>query len=253
MTRLFTILATLLLPLVWLNFGAIKDAFGEERDLKVRALSDHGEIVLSDNRRVCLEGIWLYGLEQVAHRAEASRQTLLNAILGQAIRIDHDAVATFDRYGCQIGPFPTRHDFTLQEKLLRMGLAIVRPDKSLTATHIDHWLALENDARKAKLGVWRDSASMPLKADAANEHIGQLSLVEGKVVRTSSNDRYLYLNFGKDWRTDFTVRVRQKLIRETGLEPDTYSGKTLRVRGFLQHSRGPLIDVYHLKQIEIIP
>lgn len=152
MTRFITILAAVLLSSGWLISTKAKEAFGEESVSKVRALSDHGELVLSDSRRVCLDGIWLHGFKRASHRAEALRQAVLDVVHGQADRFSFDETATFDRYGCQVALFQTIDGLPLQQELLRLGLAVVRPGSSLASSeHIDHWLALEKSARQAKL------------------------------------------------------------------------------------------------------
>lgn len=96
-------------------------------------------------------------------------------------------------------------------------------------------------------------ARHPKLVAEADKSIGRFTLLEGKVLHMSSNDRYTYLNFGRNWRTDFTIRIRQRLLGEGGLETEGLSGKIIRVRGFVQEARDPLIDITHLKQIEIIP
>jgi hypothetical protein len=227
----------------------------EPRFLEIRAVSDHGKLILVDNRQVCLSNIWLGGHSLSSAQKVALKKGVEGVIGGRMVRIDHQHdQPTFDRYGCLSAIVETEEGISLQEALLQRGLAMVQPSlSSMTPGDIDGWLAIEEKARRAGLGLWRDHRFRPKKAKALVEHIGKTNLVEGRVVRTSSNDRYTYLNFGRDWRTDFTVRIRNKLLKQGGIEPDHFDGKQLRVRGFVQEARGPLIDISHLKQIEVMP
>ncbi len=93
----------------------------------------------------------------------------------------------------------------------------------------------------------------PKPADDLSAWVGTRQLVEGRVRRVSETDRYVYLNFGIDWRTDFTTRLDRKMIKSAGFDVTALRGKKLRVRGVLVESRGPLIDIAHLKQIEFLP
>jgi hypothetical protein len=64
-----------------------------------------------------------------------------------------------------------------------------------------------------------------------------------------------YLNFGADWRSDFTITIAPKdrrLFEADGIDPLIYQGKRVRVRGWLKSYNGPLIDATHPEQIEVI-
>ena len=65
----------------------------------------------------------------------------------------------------------------------------------------------------------------------------------------------VYLNFGPDWRTDFTVTLQAKarrLFRKAGLEPLSLEGREIRVRGWLKKFNGPMIEATHPEQIEVL-
>ena len=92
-----------------------------------------------------------------------------------------------------------------------------------------------------------------MSTDDLSHRIGERQLIEGRVRRVSDNDRYVYLNFGSDWRTDFTIRLDRKMIDTAGFDISRLAGTRLRARGVLQESRGPLMDIMHLQQIELLP
>ena len=65
-----------------------------------------------------------------------------------------------------------------------------------------------------------------------------------------------YLNFAKDWHSDFTVLVERKdseALKSPGIDVKTLAGKRLRVRGWVEWRNGPMIHVTLLEQIELLP
>lgn len=240
--------------LVGMSHGAEPALPATERSISVLEIADPGVLILGEDRQVCLGGVWLGGVSPSALQMAGLKQAMIELIGAQPVRIDEKFPPVFDRYGCELAKVVTANGVSLQRALLMQGLAMVRPSLAASSfSDLEAWLVLEEEARQAKLGIWRDQSSWPKKASAMDEHIGKTSLVEGRVIRVFENDRYVYLNFGKDWRSDFTVRLRQKLLKRNSLQPDHFDGKRLRIRGFVQEARGPLIHISHLKQIEIIP
>jgi len=65
----------------------------------------------------------------------------------------------------------------------------------------------------------------------------------------------VYLNFGADWRSDFTVALRRdalKTFAAAGVDPLGYAGRLIRVRGWLTSYNGPMIEATHPEQIEVL-
>jgi len=79
-------------------------------------------------------------------------------------------------------------------------------------------------------------------------------IVEGRVRDVADRSGRVYLNFGEDWRTDFTATIAPSdrdsfggsKIALTDLE-----GRNVRVRGWLKQRNGPMIEVSHPEQIEL--
>ncbi len=65
----------------------------------------------------------------------------------------------------------------------------------------------------------------------------------------------VYLDFGRNWTTDFTVTVGTQdaaLLESEGLALHDLEGRRVRVRGWLSQSNGPMIRVDHREQIEVL-
>ncbi|MGI9417529.1 MAG: thermonuclease family protein [Geminicoccaceae bacterium] len=227
--------------------GALAVAVG------VEAIGDDGELKLDGGSTLCLSGIWVPEETESRGTSERWRSVWRKLIRDGGYRHVADPNARRDRYGCSIADVENDDGLSLAGTLVEAGWALVDPTTAPDDAAIDAMLALEDRARRARRGIWRDRSGWPRVADDLADRIGTRQIVEGRVRRTSENDRYLYLNFGADWRTDFTTRLDRRMMETGGFEAADYDGKKLRVRGVVVESRGPLIDIFHLKQIEFLP
>jgi hypothetical protein len=214
--------------------------------LAVQEVRASGALVLRDGRALCLAGI-------VAPEGTDWWAGWLAVIDGNRFFHRHDAAAKRDRYGCVLAEVETADGLTLQEAFLTAGWAVVDPQSVVDdEVALDAWLDAEDEARRRGRGLWQVPKNRAKAADDLEGWIGTRQLVEGRVRRVSVNDRYVYLNFGADWRTDFTARLERKMTDRLGVDVDELRGKALRVRGVLEESRGPLIHISHIKQIEYL-
>jgi micrococcal nuclease len=142
----------------------------------------------------------------------------------------------------------------IQGELLRLGMARVYsfPDNR---SQIAAMLKIERKARKAKRGIW-DHYFYEIRTDEeAEEHIGTFQLVQGRIANAAKVRTRIYLNFGKNWRKDFTIMLRsraRRYFRKIRIDPLGLKGKTVLVRGWLRKRNGPMIEVTHPEQIEVI-
>jgi endonuclease YncB( thermonuclease family) len=141
---------------------------------------------------------------------------------------------------------------TLQEMLIAAGAARVAPQ---TGGHdfIKRLFALEEDARISRRGLWALAGYRIFNADSAWGAVGGFHLVEGTVARVAQFSGRFYLNFGEDYRTDFTAGATSALYRrwaEAGDDLATFSGTRIRVRGLVEAINGPSIDLKHPLQVE---
>jgi hypothetical protein len=142
----------------------------------------------------------------------------------------------------------------VQGEMLRLGMARVHTfvDNHALAAEM---LALEDEARTARRGLWRYRYYAVLSPEQAADHIDSFQLVEGRVVDAARVKSRIYLNFGEDWHTDFTVSLPTKRLaafEKAGISPLALKGKVIRVRGWLDDYNGPMIDVTHPAQIEVV-
>jgi endonuclease YncB( thermonuclease family) len=189
--------------------------------------------------------------------AEAARRALEQIATGRDLRVVTDGRRT-DRYGRLLA-----HVFVesgsgavwVQGELLRAGHARAYLPGGSNACFAQ-LLASEAAAREARAGLWSETAYRVQSASEVRSLlglVGTFQLVEGRIATVTGLRSAVYVNFGADWRTDFTISIRgaarrEALSRWTDLA--VLGGRLLRVRGWIERRGGPLIDIQDLSEIE---
>jgi endonuclease YncB( thermonuclease family) len=142
----------------------------------------------------------------------------------------------------------------VQGALLADGLARVAttPDNLLL---VPDMLRIEDDARQARRGLWDDAVYRVRTPEDAGDAVDSFQIVEGRVLAVAIRRRAGYLNFGADYRTDFTLSLSRealRLMRQANVDPMALQGIRVRARGWLRLFNGPLIEITHPEQIEVL-
>ncbi|MBI5682227.1 MAG: thermonuclease family protein [Deltaproteobacteria bacterium] len=119
----------------------------------------------------------------------------------------------------------------------------------------------EREAIKGKIGIWSVDKkfakdSKVISAIDASKYIGKVISVKGRVVGIFNTDKATFLNFGNDYKKDFTVVIFRKdkvKFNRNGITSfDLYKNKEIVVTGKIQEYNGPEIIVDNPSQIEVI-
>jgi endonuclease YncB( thermonuclease family) len=226
----------------------------------VASVTDGDTVVLADGSQVRLVGIQAPKLPLGRPDfpkwplAEDAKAALERLVLGKTVELRYGG-ARQDRHGRRLAQLYTQDGVWVQGTLLADGYARVYsfPDNRALVAEM---LALEGQARTHRRGIWADSFYAVLTPEEAARHIDTFQLVEGKVRNVAVVRGRAYLNFGADWRTDFTVAIDppdMRAFREAGLDPRKWEGRRVRVRGWLKAMNGPMIQATHPEQIELLP
>ncbi len=185
---------------------------------------------------------------------EASRKMLESLVRGRTLGVSFGG-AERDRHGRLLAHLHVNGSgLWVQGEMLKAGMARVYsfPDNR---ARVREMLALEKTARDARRGIWGLRFYAVRRPQDLFPLIGTFQLVQGRVLKAARVKGRVYLNFGDDWRQDFTVSLDAKarrLFRKTGLDPLTLAGKRIRVRGWLKKWNGPMIEATHPEQIEVL-
>jgi micrococcal nuclease len=116
-------------------------------------------------------------------------------------------------------------------------------------------LAREAEAREAGRGIWASRAFALRKPEEARRHVESFEIVEGRVSAVGHLAGRSTLLLGTDARDGLTIALlpeSRRLFREAGLDAQSLDGRRLRVRGWIRWWNGPLIEVSHPEQIEVL-
>ena len=187
--------------------------------------------------------------------AKEAKIALEKLILSKTVRL-HYGNARMDRHGRLLAHLTGPDGDWIQGAMLRLGMARVYtfPDNRALATDMQ---TAEASARTAQRGIWGHPFYRIRNADprALAEDIDTFQVIEGRVTGAADVRGVMYLNFGENWRDDFTVRVGRKaarLFKSSKLGPAAYQGKRVQVRGWLKSWNGPMIEASHPEQIVVL-
>ena len=257
-TRPFLFFAFLLPLLACLSWAALADeTVARGPDVTVLNVVSGDGFQTTEKLAVRLAGIYV-----PPPMSGAAQRWLQQTITGQRLSLWHDAGANddarppLDRYGRLLAYARMPDGAYVQGRMLALGLALVMTDKG-SRKMADAWLADETAARAGKKGLWADGAFRIMRADAPGLiPRGRFVIVEGIVLQAAQKKDRLYLNFGNDWKNDFSASLTPETFRALaadGKTVDQWQGASVRVRGWTESINGPLITVTHPEQIELLP
>ena len=142
----------------------------------------------------------------------------------------------------------------MQGALLRLGLARVYSFAD-NQTAVADMLVEERAARRAGRGIWALPFYRIRNPGELTGDIDSFQVVEGRVVAVAAVGRRVYLNFGLDWRTDFTAVVAAKkapAFAAAGIELARPAGRAVRLHGWIRRRNGPVLTLTHPAQIELL-
>ena len=231
---------------------------------RVAEVIDGDTLVLDDGREVRLVGIQAPKLPLgrpgfTAWPLAAEAKEALEALVhGETVVLGYGG-RRLDRHGRALahmatGPEQEDNGKWVQGALLRQGLARVYTFADNRAL-AGEMLRIEALAREAGRGIWSHHHYAVREAVRVDNAVSSFQLVSGPVLRAADVRGRIYLNFGEDWKTDFTVTLdsrTRRLFEAEGIDPLGYRGKRVRVRGWIESFNGPMIEASHPEQIEVI-
>ena len=214
----------------------------------VAGVRDGRTLLLTDGRELRLAAI---------EADDASRAALNALAAGRMLRLEKLGPEQ-DRYGRVVAiAYTDDARESLQQVMLAQGEARVsarvgdRPCAELL-------LKAERAARAAVRGLWADPNFAPLPSHDVTRITavrGQFALVEGKVLSVRESGATIYVNFGRRWTQDFAVTILKRHRRDfaaANIDPKELEGRRIRVRGWVEQRRGPIMEASVPEQIEVI-
>lgn len=240
------------------SWGRSGPAAGSGQQIvRIVDVDDAAQLVADDGSRLRLAHIEFPKRETGSGHWTVARPEVLDwlrsRVVGQELTLD-PARSSFDRGGRMLIDISIDEGQPLVAELLAEGFGILRPDLG-TVTDPEKLLAAEKQARGRRSGIWDGGLAGPVDHDDAGRLIGHYGLVTGRVLQSTPTRYYVYCNFGKRWREDFTVRIpteAARLLSRQGLDVTKLGGRKVMVRGWLFEEDGPMIEMTNRHEIEIL-
>jgi endonuclease YncB( thermonuclease family) len=227
----------------------------------VAAAIDGDTLRLVDGREVRLVGIlavkpWATGDEPLAAQ---SRAALAELSVGREVTL-FQAGRRMDRHGrtlahVRLVPADGSAGLWLQGAMLARGLARVYSTVDNRAL-VAEMLLLEREARTAGRGLWSERRYRVRTPEDVGDAMDGFHVVEGQVAAAAVVKGRAYLNFGADYKTDFTLTLdpaARRLFEAAGIGIESFKNARVRARGWIESFNGPMIEVTHPEQIEVLP
>lgn len=185
--------------------------------------------------------------------ADDAKRALTDLALGRQVTLLFDGQRE-DRHGRILAHLVRDDDVWLQGAMVAAGMARAYSfaDNRIAASVL---LAIEAQAQGGRLGIWAHPYYAIRRPEQTDTLIDSFQIVEGRVQAADRVRNRVYLNFGTNWRDDFTVSVATRdvdVFTAAGIDLLDLEGRTVRVRGWLNRRNGPMIEIDHPEQIEIV-
>lgn len=228
------------------------------------AVSEKGELVTNDNAHLVAAGLWL-PRNKDGHIDQNWKSELEETFIGKRVWLSYPGL-TRDARGRPVAIISLLEeaDFTesLQGNWLSQGRALTRlwPDQAEMA---NAFYPAEDIARLGRFGGWQqgegsgEADKFPFFAadDPARIQCNQFVIIQGSLRKVAEKrGGGFYLNFGEDYREDFTLVVEKRAFpKNQGLEYfQSLIGSTLQMRGWCYLYNGPTIRLEHAHNLRIL-
>ena len=186
--------------------------------------------------------------------AKQSKDYLAKVILGKSITL-HCLGNSTDRHGRTIAQ-AMLFGKSINQVMVKHGWAFAYPYKTQD-NMAQRYYRVEDHARAARLGIWRDTTYQPLPASKPKDiPIGKFVIINGTVQTHGKARQDHYLNFGDDWKSDFTIKLNKTNVKHIqkrlGFPIKALAGKQIEVRGWTEYGGGPMIELVHTARLRLI-
>lgn len=255
------------------NSGSHSKLIAGETGTVARVI-DGDSLVLESGLRVAMAGIQAPKPSRYDNRvgktnppwplADQARDTLQALVQGQKIQLFYGGKERdrYDRAVAQVFVLDKNAEtgIWLQHAMVKAGMVRVYSwqghEQDNTAL-----LSAEQDARKNAVGIWDTAKTGGFydirkpNPDPLAQYVDSVQIVEGIIVKTADVRGTIYLNFGADYRTDFTIAISKKsrrAFKHADYDPLTLTGAHVRVRGYLELYGGPIIWLNNPNRLEVL-
>ena len=144
--------------------------------------------------------------------------------------------------------FPAYPRKSYQEELLEAGLAFYFFEKDFDPLMQARFIKAEKTARENGKGLWQKPNQFYFLAHQPKKiALYRFGLVEGLLHAITKTKNGVYLNFGPDYKTDFTAFFPGHVWRNMrpNLRKQLKKGIYIEMRGYVRNYNGPFMNLRH--------
>ncbi|MDG1997035.1 MAG: thermonuclease family protein [Emcibacteraceae bacterium] len=181
-----------------------------------------------------------------------SKDILSQLTLGKEVNLYYGG-RKMDRYGRALAHLFLNDGTWVQGEKLKQGFARVysfADNRSI----VDEMLEQEYQARLNNSGIWALNFYKIKPQEISGNHTNSFQVISGRILDVAEVRSNTYLNFGDDYKNDFTIVVPnrvKKMFEKLDINLANLEGKNIFVRGWLKYYNGPSIDLTHPEQLII--
>lgn len=223
------------------------------KEVSILKVIDGDTVEITGGKRVRYIGINAPEMGMPFYKEATQKNKLL--VEGKRVNLEICKAEPRDRYG-RVLAWVYADSLLVNAELLKEGLARTFIIPPCGLERADEFKRYQDEAKGKGVGIWTNWEQDIISADQAHRFIGHARWVRGKVVETYDSGKAVFLNFGADYRKDFTIVIfREDLIyfERIGIDPRRfYKDKEVLVYGHIKEHNGPEIIVETPWEIEVI-
>lgn len=146
-----------------------------------------------------------------------------------------------DRHGNITAQIKDENGNWLQGELITKKLAFVYPESD--GLMANEMLDIESKTQKNNIITTAEIEQNP------TSYKGNFHIIEGVVTDIKTIKDKTFLNFGDDWKTDFTAVISRDSLKNFDKNIENLKGKKISVRGWVEEYNGPMTEIYNKHQI----
>lgn len=221
------------------------------------AVPDGRSARLADGRIVVLPHILPPGLDRHAPMGDTNplrvaARALADRVLARRVRIDLETPG-LDRHG-RLRARISVGGRDIGIELATGGFARVFPEPGADPARIMELIAAEDRAREQNTGFWETGLFALVAAEPYGGGADRFEIVSGHPVAVTRIGRRDHLEFGEDWRTDFTVGLGRRVVRDLagqGIPREALIGRAMTLRGWVRIWNGPFMEVDEISRLTV--
>ena len=232
--------------------------------VKVISISHDADLILEDGQQLTLANIFFPRTSPNAGLPKKTLQFLEDHLAHKTIT--YLASAKTDRYQRTPAHIITNSGESVQNwfqlLIIKSGIGLFMP-QPLKASHnfycdsddLKQILQYHDQQNMAQKNRYQLTPVYHSNSKVLWQRKGNFAIVEGAVLKTHISKNTIFLNFGSDWKSDFTAVIsadNKPSLQKHFKSISNLEGKRLRLRGFLDLYNRPSMRIDHPLQIEML-